>query len=133
MMYLYRQIKYNVQTKQFEYIFELDLPLHINGFRAIETYCRIGLLTKSLLPLNLSFDQSMWRLKSNRIAWRRLPNRNLVWEWGRSASTSAIASASASAGASAIRQFSQYALQQKTRSNEIYSLLVLVAARGTKT
>lgn len=59
MMYWYRQIKYNVQTKQFEYIFELDLPLHINGLRAIETDCRIGLLTKFLLPLNLSVDQSM--------------------------------------------------------------------------
>lgn len=53
--YSSRQIKYNVQTKQFEYISVLGLPLHINRF----TRNRLPNQISAASMLNLSLDQRM--------------------------------------------------------------------------
>lgn len=85
--------------------------------------------------LNLSLDQRMWRrlwcslesnLKSNRIAWPRLPNRNTscVGEWGEEVQ---VVQVPLPASASALRRkFSQYVhvQQQRASSDEIFTACI---------
>lgn len=66
--YSSRQIKYNVQTKQFEYISVLGLPLHINRFTRNRLPNQISLLPQCSILVSISACDDDSDALSNRIS-----------------------------------------------------------------